>query len=285
MTARVVFSGHATGQITPSKAMVGALRFLPMKTCPLKINNTKSVGQHIYMKARIWNKPIRERRLKVVMLSASSGDIGPNLLSSSDSIKQFYTSINEKNLNKLREFISDNCYFDDCSFIKPFQGKKEVMEFFGQLITSMGQNVKFKIGHMCEGDDFTIGVTWHLEWNKKQIPFTKGCSFYECSMENGTKLVIKRAQVLIESPMKPGGSVLILLKIVTSLFDAFPTATEWFLKSPQGVLQVILRIYNMVLGPFISPFLAWYLNLWKFMAIFLSYTLQTLLFISKIFFK
>ncbi|CAL5356166.1 unnamed protein product [Camellia sinensis] len=162
MAARAVFSGHATGQITPSKAMVGALRFLPMKTCPLKINNTKSVGQHIYMKARIWNKPIRERRLKVVMLSASSGDIGPNLLSSSDSIKQFYTSINEKNLNKLREFISDNCYFDDCSFIKPFQGKKEVMEFFGQLITSMGQNVKFKIGHMCEGDDFTIGVTWHL---------------------------------------------------------------------------------------------------------------------------
>ncbi|CAL5433156.1 unnamed protein product [Camellia sinensis] len=217
--------------------MVRALRFLPMKTSQLKINNTKSVGRHIYMKARTWNQSIREHRLKVVMSSVSSYDIGPNPLSSSDSIKQFYTSINEKNVNKLCEFISDDCYFDDCSFIKPFQGKKEVMEFLGQLITSMGQNVKFKIGHVCERDDFTIGVTWHL------------------------------AQVLIESPMKPGGSVL------------------WFVKSPQGVLQVILRIYNMVLGPFISPFLAWYLNLWKFMAIFLNYTLQTLLFISKIFFK
>ncbi|GMP96356.1 hypothetical protein CsSME_00045037 [Camellia sinensis var. sinensis] len=221
MAARAAFSSHATGQITPSKAMAGALRFLPMKTCQLKINNTKTVGRHIYMKARIWNKPIRERRLKVVMSSASSCDIEPNPLSSSYSIKQFYTSINEKNLNKLREFISNDCYFDDCSFIKPFQGKKEVMEFFGQLIASMGQNVEFKIGHVCEGDDFTIGVTWHLG----------------------------------------------------------------FLKSPQCVLQAILRIYNMVLGPFISPFLAWYLNLWKFMASFLSYTLQTLLFISKIFFK
>ncbi|KAF5938582.1 hypothetical protein HYC85_022841 [Camellia sinensis] len=196
MAARAAFSSHATGQITPSKAMAGALRFLPMKTCQLKINNTKSVGRHIYMKARIWNKPIRERRLKVVMSSASSCDIEPNPLSSSYSIKQFYTSINEKNLNKLREFISNDCYFDDCSFIKPFQGKKEVMEFFGQLIASMGQNVEFKIGHVCEGDDFTTGVTWHLEWNKKQIPFTRGCSFYECSMEDGTKLVIKRAQVV-----------------------------------------------------------------------------------------
>ncbi|KAI7994933.1 hypothetical protein LOK49_LG11G02736 [Camellia lanceoleosa] len=221
MAARAAFSGHATGQIIPSKAMVGALHFLPMKKCQLKINNTKSVGRHIYMKARTWNKSIGEHRLKVVMSSASSYDIGPNPLSSSDSIKQFYTSINEKNLNKLCEFISDDCYFDNCSFIKPFQGEKEVMEFFGQLIASMGQNVKFKIGHVCEGDDFTTGVTWRLG----------------------------------------------------------------FLKSPQSVLQVILRIYNMVLGLFVSPFLAWYLNLWKFMAIFLSYTLQTLLFISKIFFK
>ncbi|KAF5938586.1 hypothetical protein HYC85_022845 [Camellia sinensis] len=180
--------------------MEGALGFLPMKTCQLKINNTKSVGRHIYMKARTWNQSIGEHRLKVVMSSVSSYDIGPNPLSSSDSIKQFYTSINEKNVNKLREFISDDCYFDDCSFIKPFQGKKE---------SSSSNRVANETRRLSTG----------------------------------------------------------------------------FVKSPQGVLQVILRIYNMVLGPFISPFLAWYLNLWKFMAIFLNYTLQTLLFISKIFFK
>ena len=36
------------------------------------------------------------------------------------------------------------------------------MDFFGQLIDSMGQNIEFKIGNVCEGDDFTAGVTWHL---------------------------------------------------------------------------------------------------------------------------
>lgn len=99
------------------------------------------------------------------------------------------------------------------------------MEFFSQLIASMGPNIEFKIGLVSEGDDFTTGVNWHLEWNKKQIPFTKGCSFYECSTE-GMKLVIKRARVITESPMKPGRSVLVLLKFLTSLFDTFPKATE-----------------------------------------------------------
>jgi hypothetical protein len=36
------------------------------------------------------------------------------------------------------------------------------MHFYEQLTASMGQNVKFSIGHVCEGDEFTAGVKWHL---------------------------------------------------------------------------------------------------------------------------
>ncbi|PSR91480.1 hypothetical protein CEY00_Acc28824 [Actinidia chinensis var. chinensis] len=161
---------------------------------------------------------------------------------------------------------------------------KEVIDVFAQLIDSMGQNIKFKIGNMCEGDAFTAGVTWHLEWNKKQIPFTRGSNFFECSME-GTKLVIKRAQGIIESPIKPGHSSLILLKMVTSLFDTFPKATERFRKSPNAILNAILKVYNKVSGPFISPFLAWYIQNLKFMQYLLSCALKILAFISKVFNK
>ncbi|GFZ16477.1 hypothetical protein Acr_25g0008860 [Actinidia rufa] len=122
----------------------------------------------------------------------------------------------------------------------------------------MGQNIKFKIGNMCKGDDFTAGVTWYLEWNKKQIPFTRGSSFFECSME-GTKLVIKRAQAqgVIESPIKPGHSSLIRLKMVTSLFDTFPKATECTFpkesrrdtkRNTKGLQQGFGTVYKPVFG-------------------------------------
>ncbi|GFZ01453.1 hypothetical protein Acr_15g0000620 [Actinidia rufa] len=136
--------------------------------------------------------------------------------------------------------------------------KVEVMDFFGQLIDSMGQNIEFKIGNVCEGDDDFYG------WSN---------------------LAFRRAQGVIESPIKPGHSSLILLKMVTSLFDAFPKATEWFLKSPDAILKAILKVYSMVLGPFISPFLAWYIKYWKFMQYLLSSALKILVFLSKIFDK
>ncbi|KAK9983589.1 hypothetical protein SO802_033114 [Lithocarpus litseifolius] len=101
----------------------------------------------------------------------------------------------------------------------------EVMQFLEELTESMGENVKFSFGHICEGDEYTAGVKWHLEWKKSQIPFTRGSSFFECS-KGGDRIIIKKAQVVIESPIKPGSLVLTLLKTVTSLFDEFPKATE-----------------------------------------------------------
>ncbi|GER30332.1 hypothetical protein STAS_06272, partial [Striga asiatica] len=78
------------------------------------------------------------------------------------------------------------------------------------------------------------------------VPFTRGCSNYSLSV-NVDKLVIKyvkglntvfikinilhkticrKAQILIESPIKLGIAALTIFKIVSSLFDAFPAATE-----------------------------------------------------------
>ncbi|XP_057478828.1 uncharacterized protein LOC130766157 [Actinidia eriantha] len=217
MSAPVAFSGQATAQRTRPKTAIGTFGFLPVKTCQFKSNEMKILKQQLCMRARAQNKPYIGRRLKI----ASNSEIVSNPITPSDIIKQCYACINKKDLNQLRGLICDDCFIDDCSFFKPFQGEQEVIDFFAQLTDSMGQNIKFKIGNMCEGDDFTAGVTWRLEWNKKQIPFTRGSSFFECSME-GTKLVIKRAQGVIESPIKPGHSSLILLKMVTSLFDTFP---------------------------------------------------------------
>lgn len=43
------------------------------------------------------------------------------------------------------------------------------MQFLEQLMTSMGQNVKFSVEQVCEGDEFTAGINWHL--GKYHLPF------------------------------------------------------------------------------------------------------------------
>ncbi|KAF7139634.1 hypothetical protein RHSIM_Rhsim07G0088000 [Rhododendron simsii] len=288
--APMAFSGQATGWSTFSNTKIWDHSFLPKKKCRFKSNNMKTprrqmcmrlraeVGKQTCTRAGSWKRRYTDSRLKVL----SSSDIIPNPPSPFETIKQFYACINKKDLNQLGEFISDDCFLDDCSFYRPFQGKTEVMEFFGQLLASMGPNIEFKIRLVSGGNDFTTGVIWHLEWNKKKIPLTKGSSFYECSTK-GTKLLIRRAQVMTESPMKPGRSALALLKFLASLFDAFPKATEWFLDNFHLILQEILKVYKIVLGPFINPVLGWYIKLWKFKKHLLISTLNIFILISKIF--
>ncbi|XP_062074407.1 uncharacterized protein LOC133778477 [Humulus lupulus] len=216
---------------------------------------------------------------------STNNDSNSNHDSPSDLIKDFYVCINEKNMRKLGDYISADCYLEECSFPNPIDGKEEVFRFFKRLMTSMGDNVKFNVQHVCQEDDQLIAAAkWHLEWKKSQIPFTRGCSFFECA-EEGDKLRIIKARIVIESPLKPGGYVLSLLKVVTGTFDDFPRATEWFLKSPHVILSWVLKIYSISLGLFINPILKSYVHLWNLATYLQSYVFQFVLKILKLFLK
>ncbi|WJX54871.1 hypothetical protein P8452_40705 [Trifolium repens] len=106
------------------------------------------------------------------------------------------------------------------TFIKPFQGKKEVMHFLQQLTAGMGQNVKFRVRNICEGDDLTVAAKWHLEWKKEQIPFTRGCSFFQLTKVE-ENMTIRGAEIFIESLIKPGSIVLVTPKLETNFFKYF----------------------------------------------------------------
>ncbi|KAL3738179.1 hypothetical protein ACJRO7_019673 [Eucalyptus globulus] len=222
------------------------------------------------------------RKLTLACTLRNESNPTPRSNSPGERASQLYERINDKKWEALKEIISEDCCFEDYSFPTPFKGNKEVLLFFKQLTSSMGNHVKFNPKHISD-DDKTAWVNWHLEWKGHEIPFTRGCSFYECS-KDGDRLVIRKAQVFAESPIKPGGIVLILLKNITSLFDNFPTQTERFLKSPHAIVQWTMRIYNIFLAPFISTLLESYINSWKLMARMLSNALSMIIFILKLFF-
>ncbi|XVE57938.1 hypothetical protein DITRI_Ditri04bG0129700 [Diplodiscus trichospermus] len=228
MAVAVNFSAQALRQRTCLRAMARpALDPFPFqKSCQLEQKRMKKQPQGIAIKRTETNKLTNNRGFSSIRSSNNGSDLIFGPPSAADTIKHFYMCINNKNLKKLGDYISEDCYIEDCSFFNPFNGKKEVMHFFDLLMRSMGRNVKFIIEHVCDEDDeFTAGVNWHLEWKQTQVPFTRGCSFYECSEEGG-KLVIKKALIVIESPIKPGGMVLVLLKNVTAIFDEFPHAAQ-----------------------------------------------------------
>ncbi|CAI0444766.1 unnamed protein product [Linum tenue] len=210
----------------------------------------------------------------VDITSAGSDPISPYVV-----VNSLYEYINAKKLKELGDLISVDCTLEDCSFPFPIQGKKEAMIFFQQLTSSMGQNVKFRIDRVCV-QLYSIAA----EWNKTPIPFTRGCSFYECTMGQGSSLVIKKALVVIESPIKPGGIVLALLRNVTALFDEFPTAAEWFLQSPHVIIRFLMRMYSTFMAPVINPLMAGYFKMWTLIARFFTLGIQLLLYISNKYF-
>ncbi|GAV76118.1 SnoaL_2 domain-containing protein [Cephalotus follicularis] len=285
--ATVKFSGQAPWQNMCFKAKAGLnTDSLPFKTsCPNRQHEMKIQRHGAHLRSMQAKNVINMQRKFLVM---SSDNKHPNSTSSpqsaSNMINQFYTYLNDKKLYKLDDYISAHCYFEECSFPTAFEGRQEVMNFLTQLAEGMGKNVKFKIEQVCEGDDQTAAVIWHLEWNNKHIPFTRGCSFFECSIEED-ELMIKKARIVIESPIKPGSIVLTLLKNVTALFDEFPKTTDWLLKSPHVIVNFILKIYFLLLAPLISPILSGYIRTWKVMARFLGYILTLVIYIAKKFLK
>ncbi|KAL3331401.1 hypothetical protein AABB24_034957 [Solanum stoloniferum] len=200
---------------------------------PLLKANHEPVKKLSQQKLKI--RGIKNKSNSLVTFSMSNPENGMSMseVSPSDTIKKFYSSINNKDMNQLALLLAENCFYDDFSYSQPFQGREEVLKFLEQLATCMGKNTEYCIEHIYEGVDLITVVNWHLEWNKKQVPFSRGCSCYELSRD-GEELVIRKGQVIVESPIKPGSIALEAFQKVISVCDAFPQSAEWlFLMSPQ----------------------------------------------------
>ncbi|XP_043692421.1 uncharacterized protein LOC122642878 [Telopea speciosissima] len=271
--------GLGTSSVAGSQLPLGSL--VVNRASSIAYREVRRGCQHICQR-KATHKPILSRQHSIS--SDSNSEHQPSPFTPSETIRQFYSCINNKDQKELSELISNDCFFEDHSFIKAFEGKEEIMHFFEQLMESIGSNVKFSIESICEGAKLTVWTTWHLEWKEKRIPFTRGCSFYECS-EHGQRLMIKKARVMIESPIKPGVLALTLLKMVTRIFDNFPRATEKFLLRPHDTLSLLLKIYNIFLEPLIYPLLVFYINLWKLVSQSLGYIFNILITVLKIFIK
>ncbi|XP_056692580.1 uncharacterized protein [Spinacia oleracea] len=131
----------------------------------------------------------------------------PPLISATDVVRNFYGGVNRHDLSSVAPLIADDCVYEDLVFLRPFVGRK------------------FVIDAISEEDSSAVGVTWHLEWNGRPFPFSKGCSFYQLRVVNGIRQIIY-ARDSVEPAVKPGESALIAIRGVTWLLQKFPKLAE-----------------------------------------------------------
>ncbi|KAK1662516.1 hypothetical protein QYE76_050675 [Lolium multiflorum] len=212
-------------------------------------------------------KPIR-----AILGSNATGGLsnayrGGNALPSSpltDVIQEFYSSINDKDMTRLKKLLAPDCVVEHTSYYKPLD-VKNTHTYFTRLMAAMRKNVKFAIDEVCQGVEPTVAVMWHLEWNGKIIPFTKGSGFYMCSAK-GESLLIRKVHIFNESPLKPGKPALEVLLFVAKLFDTLPKEAEAFLQNPEALVQPIVKLYKFCVEPFVVYLLAYYIHFWSFVA-------------------
>ncbi|XP_021754216.1 uncharacterized protein LOC110719561 [Chenopodium quinoa] len=286
----MAFSPSFTCKNTPNVSQFGltSLTYIASRTC--RKNLHLPCGNEVKLEPNFGTSNLRkcishQRKPRMSTTLAADSDVNHEIHFLSDIVEKFYKCINQDNRKGLEDLISRDCQLEDSAFPYTIKGKKEVMRLLSQLTESMGKNVMFKLGTVCEGnDELTASVNWHLEWEESQIPFSKGCSFFQFSNE-GDKLVIRKLQNITESPVKPGILAMALLKIIRSLFDEFPKAAKWFLNSPNIILRAVLSIYSLFIAPFVNPVITFYITLWNIVARTLGYVMSFLHIIGRIFNK
>nr|KYP60051.1 hypothetical protein KK1_015499 [Cajanus cajan] len=129
-------------------------------------------------------------------------------------VQHFYEAFNERDIQKLKQLVSDECVYQDLLFYTPFKAQ-DVINLWQKLMEAMGPNIKIAVDSVTE-DNLMVTVFWHLEWNGKKIPFTNGCRFFWFEEVEG-RLIISKITGMEELPLKPGELVL-----VCSSFNILP---------------------------------------------------------------
>ncbi|RAL44877.1 hypothetical protein DM860_003636 [Cuscuta australis] len=115
-----------------------------------------------------------------------------------EAVLKLYVAIRQKNLHELSNIIGEECrcVSNFAHKLRPFHGKKQVLEFFSSLIKSLGNNIEFVVQPSLHAG-MDVGVSWKLECRKTHAPLGKGFSFHMCHVYQG-KVMIRNVEMFME---------------------------------------------------------------------------------------
>lgn len=133
------------------------------------------------------------------------------------SAKDFYSSWNNKDVDKAISYFSDDIVFNDAQYDKPFIGKIEVKNYLQECADSL-TGWSFVIDDYSEDvSRRNVGLKWHVsDSSNSPLPFpNKGISFLKFN-ENG---LINECNDMVEPTVKTGSFQLPLLRVISKLLN------------------------------------------------------------------
>ncbi|XP_062207041.1 uncharacterized protein LOC133908859 isoform X2 [Phragmites australis] len=115
---------------------------------------------------------------RAALVAAAAATRGGKTTTAADVVRRFYDGVNRRDLAAVEPLIAEGCVYEDLVFPRPFVGRKQILDFFGEFMGSISPDLQFVIDDISAEDSSAVGVTWHLEWRGRPFPFSRGCSFY-----------------------------------------------------------------------------------------------------------
>lgn len=99
-------------------------------------------------------------------------------LASSTLPEQYFAGWNDRDMERACSVFSDDIEYDDTAFPAPFTGKDALERHLNVCADSMPTTFSFVLDDQVNDGDKVV-VKWHVENGSDELPFTRGCSFYE----------------------------------------------------------------------------------------------------------
>ncbi|KAG2684435.1 hypothetical protein I3760_10G077200 [Carya illinoinensis] len=196
----------------------------------------------------------RNRRLaELVPFDAKNSGSGEEDHRALETVLKLYDAIKNKNILELSDVIGDECrcICNFFSFFQPFQGKMQVLDFFSNLIKSLGDNVELVVKPTFH-DGLSVGVSWRFEWNKVHVPLGKGFSFHVLQVYQG-KVYIRNVEMFMEPLLHIEPFRLKLMAYVMNIMDRMDTYKGSKSKAKR-VVYVLLTLFLIGVSLFLFKF-------------------------------
>lgn len=115
-------------------------------------------------------------------------------------VQRYFNAWNQRDMKVATDCFAPDCDYNDLQFPEPFSGKAAMKLHLERVASSLPSTFIFELDDMAviksssSSSVSKVGVQWHVENNKKPLPFTRGASFYTTAAStqdsNGAELIV-----------------------------------------------------------------------------------------------
>jgi ketosteroid isomerase-like protein len=154
---------------------------------------------------------------KTSTTTATDASLGPakstSTLTGLTAPEKYFAAWSKRDMELAVSMFTDTVTYDDTAFPEAFSGKDNVRKHLFKCADAFPAVFTFEVDDLVNGGD-RIAVLWHVNNGGEELPFTRGCSFYELDSKGRIQDGIDFVE---PAPVKQGGPALFVQSMKTKL--------------------------------------------------------------------